>query len=49
VLERDAQRSYRCPIPGGVQGLIEWSSWQPGLVPGLLIANPAYGREGGSR
>jgi len=32
VLEQTAQRSCRCPIPGGVQGWVGWSRVQPGPV-----------------
>lgn len=33
-LEQVAQRSQDCPIPGSVQGRVEWSSELPGLVKG---------------
>jgi len=36
VLEQAAQRSCRCPIPGGVQGQARWSPRQPDLVEGVL-------------
>lgn len=33
------QREGRCPIPGSIQGDVEWDSEQPGLVEvSLLIA-----------
>jgi len=33
VLEQPAQRSYGCPIPGGVQGQVGWGPGQPELIP----------------
>ena len=38
--EQVAQRSCRCPIPGGVQGQAGWGFEQPGLVGGV----PAHAR-----
>ena len=40
LLEQAAQRGCGCPIPGGVQGQVEWSPGQPGLEGGV----PAYSR-----
>ena len=39
-LEQDAQRNYGYPIPGSVQGQVQWSSEQPDLVEGV----PAHGK-----
>jgi len=43
-LEQAAQRGCGCPVPGGVQGQVGWSSGQPGLVPDLEDGGPACGR-----
>jgi len=40
ALEEVAQKSCGCPLPGNVQGQVEWGSEQPGLVEGV----PAPGR-----
>jgi len=40
VLEQAAQRGYRCPIPGGVQG---WGPGQPGLGLNVEVGGPACG------
>jgi len=40
-----AQRSCVCTLPGSVQGQVEWSSEQPGLVEDV----PAHGRGVGTR
>jgi len=39
-LEQVAQRSWGCPIPGGIQGQVRWGPGQPDLVGG----NPVYNR-----
>jgi len=44
VLEQAAQRSCRCPIPGGVQGQAGWGLGQPDLVPDSVAENPVQGR-----
>jgi len=36
-LTSPAQRSCRCPIPGGVQDQVEWDSGQTDLVVGFLV------------
>ena len=40
-----AQRRCGCPLPGGVQGQVGWSSEQPDLVEDV----PAHGRGSGTR
>ena len=40
ALKHIVQRSCVCPIPGGVQGQVEWGSGQPDLA----SDNPAHGR-----
>ena len=44
MLEQAAQRGWECPIPGGVQGQVEWGPGQPGLVINVETHGPAYGR-----
>jgi len=44
VLEQVPQRGCGCPIPGGVQGQVEWDPEQPDLALDLVVKNPAYGR-----
>jgi len=48
VLEQAAQRGCGCPIPGGVQGQVGWSPWQPGLVPDLEVGGSACDRDVGT-
>ena len=38
-----AQRDCGCPIPGGVQGQVEWGPGQPGLVLDMEFGGPAHG------
>ena len=35
-LEKAAQRSCGCPIPGGVQEQVGWGPGQPGVMPELV-------------
>ena len=39
-----AQRGWRCPIPGGVQGQVGWSPGQPTVVLDMEVGGPACGR-----
>ena len=41
VLEQAAQRGCGCPVPGCVQGQVEWGPGQPGLVNGE-VGGPAW-------
>jgi len=43
-MEQVSQRSCGCPLPGSVQGLVGWSSEQPGLVEDVT----AHGRRVGT-
>ena len=40
ALGQAAQRSFGCPIPGGIEGQVGWGPGQTDLVSG----NPAHGR-----
>ena len=44
VLEQAAQRGCSCPVPGGVQGQVGWSTGQPGLVIDIEVGGPACGK-----
>ena len=39
-----AQRGWRCPIPGGVQGQVGWSPGQPTVALDMEVGGPACGR-----
>ena len=43
MLEEAAQRGCGCPVPGGVQGQVEWGLGQPGLVLNVEAGGPACG------
>jgi len=43
IVKQAAQRGCRCPIPGGVQGLVGWGPGQPGLVLDVEVGGPACG------
>ena len=45
VLGQSAQRGCRCPLPGVVQGQVEWSPGQPDLVLDMEVCGPACGGE----
>ncbi|GAB0191433.1 cAMP-dependent protein kinase inhibitor alpha [Grus japonensis] len=45
LVDKVAQRSCGCPIPGSVQAQTGWGFEQPGLVEGV----PAHGRGAGTR
>ena len=40
MLEQVIQRSYGCPIFGGIEGQVGWDPGQSDLV----VVNPPYGR-----
>ena len=40
MLEQVAQRGYECPIPGGIQSLLDGA-----LDPDLVVGNLVHGRE----
>ena len=42
MLEKAAQRSFRCPMSGDIQGQFTWGLKQPDPV----VGNPAHGRGG---
>ena len=42
MLEQAAQRGCRCPIPGGVQGQVEWDPGQ--AVLDMDVGGRAWGR-----
>jgi len=44
VLEQAAQRGCGCPVPGGVQGQVGWSTGQPGVVLNGEVGGLACGR-----
>ena len=44
VLEQAAQRGCECPVPGGVQGQVEWGPRRPGLVLNVEVDGPGCGR-----
>ena len=44
-VEHVAQRSFVCPIPGGIQGQDGWDPGQPDLV----LGSPAHGWGLGTR
>jgi len=48
VLEQAAQSGCGCPIPGSVQGQVEWGPGQPGLVLDVEVDGPACSRGVGS-
>ena len=41
MLEQAAQRGCGCPIPGGVQGQVEWGPGQHGLE-NVEVGDPAW-------
>lgn len=42
ALEWVARRSGECLIPGGVRGLVEWSSEQPGELKVCMFCSETY-------
>ena len=48
VLGQAVQRGCGCPIPGDVQGQVEWGPGQPGLVLNVEVGGPACGSRGWS-
>ena len=43
-----AQRGCGCPVPGGVQGQIEWGPGRSGLILGMEVGGPACGSRVGA-
>ena len=49
MLEQAAQRSCRCPVPGGVHGQVGWGPEQPDLMLDLAVGNSVNGKGAGTR